>query len=133
VFEHLLPVSLERLASRLARFELPPGTDVVREGDRGDAMYVIDAGSAIVISQGQAVRSLGPGDHFGEIALLHDILRTATVRAATAVTLYAIDRDEFIAACGHPLSASAAATGARARLRELQSLGDRLGTVAPPG
>jgi MFS family permease len=134
VFEHLLPVSLERLASRLARFELPPGTDVVREGELGDAMYVIDAGNATVISQGLTVRSLGPGDHFGEIALLHDVPRTATVRAVTAVTLYAIDRDEFIAACGHPLSASAAATGARVRLRELQALGDRLGAAAtPPG
>jgi CRP-like cAMP-binding protein len=126
LFADLLPVTLERLARCAARVEVPTGTDVVREGEPGYEMFVIAGGNADVVAKGEIVSTLGPGDYFGEIALLRDVPRTATVRAATPLALYTIEREEFIAAaCGHPLSAAVANHGAHARLRELQELGGR--------
>jgi len=132
IFAHLLPVTMERLARCAARVDVRVGTDVVREGELGEAMYVIASGTADVVSAGRTVRTLSVGDYFGEIALLQDVPRTATVRAASPLTLYAIDREEFVAAaCGHPLSSSVAVHGSHDRLRELEQL--RSSEVTPPG
>jgi len=131
IFAHLLPVTMERLARCAARVDVKTGTDVVREGDPGEAMYVIASGTADVVSAGRTVRTLSVGDYFGEIALLQDVPRTATVRAASPLTLYAIDREEFVvAACGHPLSSAVAVQSTHHRLRELEQL---RGPVTPQG
>jgi CRP-like cAMP-binding protein len=62
-----------------------------------------------VSSGGQHVATLGPGDYVGEIALLRDVPRTATVKAKSDVDLYALGRDEFLSAVtGHAASAEAA-------------------------
>jgi MFS family permease len=133
IFAHLLPVTIERLARCAARMDVVPGTDVVTEGEPGEAMYVIASGTADVVSAGRTVRTLSIGDYFGEIALLQDVPRTATVRAASPLTLYAIDREEFVAAaCGHPLSSSVAARGTDERLRELEQLAAGRPSVTPP-
>jgi MFS family permease len=98
-----LPESMqERLARALIEVNVPAGAVVCREGDAGDRFYLIAHGTAEVSNQGQIVNALGPGEAFGEIALLRDVPRQATVTALTDLTLYALERDVFIGAVtGH--------------------------------
>jgi CRP-like cAMP-binding protein len=97
---------------------------VFRAGEVGDRFYVVAAGELVVDVAGAAIRSLGPGQGFGEIALVHDVPRTATVRAATEATLLALDRDPFLAALtGQPRSQSIAANVADGRLADDRARG----------
>jgi CRP-like cAMP-binding protein len=90
---------------------------VIREGEAGDRFYVIATGRLEVERRGHEVRGLGPGDGFGEIALLHRLPRTATVLATEDVTLLAIDSEPFLAALtGQPRSRSIAVGLADQRL-----------------
>ena len=92
----------ERLARALQPVTVAAGETVCREGDVGDRFYLIESGVAEVTAAGQTVNRLGPGDCFGEIALLRDVPRQATVRAVEALLLQALERDVFIAAVtGH--------------------------------
>jgi hypothetical protein len=117
IFAPLRAFSLEQLASSLARVTVPAGEAVFRQGDPGDRFYVIAGGEADVVVDGRTVRSQGPGEHFGEIALLRDSPRTATVLARTDLDLRALDRDDFIAAVtGHAPSVQAADAVVSARL-----------------
>jgi MFS family permease len=109
IFAPLPPVTLEQLASHLSRLRVPAGRTVFRRGDPGDLFYMIGGGEVAVELDGRPQVTLGPGAHFGEIALLRDVPRTATVTAITEVDLYALERDVFIAAVtGHAPSAEAA-------------------------
>jgi CRP-like cAMP-binding protein len=82
---------------------------VVREGETGDRFYVIDDGEAAVTAGGEERRRLGPGEFFGEIALLRDVPRTASVVAVSDLELHALERADFLAAVsGHDPSASEA-------------------------
>lgn len=105
-----LPVpSVEHLASRLRHVTVRSGTPVFEQGDVGVGFYVITAGRADVVGDGAVVRTLGAGDSFGEIALLHDAPRTATVRATADLALIVLDRDVFLdAVCGYSVSADTA-------------------------
>lgn len=98
----MLAVLKENLTERLARtskvFTFAAGDTVFREGDAGDRFYIIDRGTVEVTIRGEFVRLLGPGDSFGEIALLRDIPRTATVTATSELALRAIDRSHFLGA-----------------------------------
>jgi cAMP-dependent protein kinase regulator len=69
------------------------GEDVVRQGEPGDRFYVVLEGTAAVYVGERIVRTLAPADHFGEIALLHDTPRTATVRGLTGLRLFSLDRE----------------------------------------
>jgi len=95
----LLPEpTLERLARSLVRVEAAPGDVVIREGDSGDRFYVIETGMVEVTKSGRHIAQLGPGDYVGEIALLRDVPRTASVTAMTATVFQSLDRAHFIPA-----------------------------------
>ena len=95
----LLPEpTLESLARALKRVEVAAGDVFIREGDHGDVFYVVESGSVEVTKEGRHVAHLGPGDYVGEIALLRDVPRTATVTATSASVLQSLDREHFIPA-----------------------------------
>ena len=100
----LLAVLPPRVVDRLALEADPvvagPGEELVLEGEPGDRFFVIDRGRVQVTRDGQHLRELGPGDWFGELALLRDVPRTATVTAEDEVALWAVERDSFLAAVG---------------------------------
>ncbi|MGH3093787.1 MAG: cyclic nucleotide-binding domain-containing protein, partial [Gaiellaceae bacterium] len=121
IFAPLPAAALEHLAASLVRTELATGGEVFRQGDAGDRFYVVGAGSVAIEIDGARSSELGPGEFFGEIALLRDVPRTATARAASDAELYSLDRDEFIAAVtGHPASVEAADAVIGARLGSLR-------------
>jgi len=97
-FALLPPLQLERLALRLRRLELEAGEVAARQGERGTTWFVLDSGRFGVEVDGRPVRDLGPGEGFGEIALLREGVRTATVTAAEPSVLWALDGDVFLAA-----------------------------------
>ena len=114
IFAPLAAPAVERLAKALVEMRVEAaGSTVFEEGDDGDRFYVIAEGQAEV----ETIRALGPGDFFGEIALLRDVPRTATVRAATPLRLFALDRETFLSTvAGDPTSAEAAGSIVAARL-----------------
>ena len=117
IFSPLSPPVLERLAARLTPVQAKEGEEIIREGDHGDRFYVVSFGEVEVLVDGRPLRREGEGSYFGEIALLRDVPRTATVRAATDVELYALDRDDFLpAVTGHAGSVQAADSVIGARL-----------------
>ncbi len=119
----LPPATLESLAVHAQLVEVPAGSAVFEQGERGDRFYVIEQGTAAVTVDERPAVSLGPGDGFGEIALLRDVPRTATVTAVTDLTLLALQRDEFVAAVtGHAASVAAAGAVVDTRLARPTSL-----------
>jgi Cyclic nucleotide-binding domain len=120
--------TLERIASLLEPVPAAAGTAVFEQGDAGDRFYLVEAGDLVVQRDGAEVARLGPGDYFGEIALVQDVPRTATVRPLTDAALLALDRDEFIAAVtGHAPSREAADAVVMARLGGLRAGAASLG------
>ncbi len=105
MLEALDPPSLEGLAGAAAWIEVPAGIPVIREGDVGDRFYVLETGAVEVTRAGTRIRTLSsPGDSFGEIALLLDVPRTATVTTSAPTVLLVLDRPTFLAAVtGHPV------------------------------
>jgi Cyclic nucleotide-binding domain len=109
IFAPLPPPTLEQLAESLEEVPIEPGRVVVRQGETGDRFYLVRDGTLQVAINGREVQALGPGDSFGEIALLRDVPRTASVTAQSEGMLYALDRDTFISAVtGFAQSLSAA-------------------------
>jgi MFS family permease len=109
--------TLETLALRARRVRFAAGAEVTRQGEPGERFYVIAAGEADVLRDGHKVRREGPGEFFGEIALLRPTPRTATVQAVTELELLALGRDDFVpAVTGHPESAAQADAVIAARL-----------------
>jgi MFS family permease len=102
IFALLEEPVLERLADGAAPVSVAAFQPVVSQGELGDRFYVIAEGRAAVEINDAESRELARGDFFGEIALLRDVPRTATVRALDPLRLYAVERDDFIAAVtGH--------------------------------
>jgi hypothetical protein len=117
IFAPLPPPRLEQLAQLLSERSASPGETIVRQGDAGDDFFLISAGRVRVTVDGAWAGELGPGEGFGEIALLRDVPRTATVEALEETTLHALDRAEFLSALsGHAESAAAAEGVAGRRL-----------------
>ena len=109
----LSPLVVERLAKEQTRRDVEAETWLMREGDLGDAFFLIVSGRLEVIQHGAVLRELGPGDWLGELALLRDAPRSASVRAVSEVSLAVLDRDCFLTAVtGVPRSVEAADTHA---------------------
>jgi CRP-like cAMP-binding protein len=95
LFRDLAPAELDLLLTRLVSLSAAAGRTIVRQGAPGDRFYVIRAGEVDVVRDGRVVRTLGPGDAFGEVALLLDVPRTATVRATAPTELLALSAQDF--------------------------------------
>ncbi len=127
IFAPLPGASLEHLAGRLVPLRLDPGTIIVRQGDAGDRFYIVAEGQVEVTEDGRAISELEAGGYFGEIALIRNVPRTATVTARTPVVVYALDRDDFLAAVtSHAPSSEAAEDVVSARLAGVPVAGARL-------
>jgi Cyclic nucleotide-binding domain len=130
LFAELPAPAIEGLAAALTPVEVPAGTVLIRQGDPGDAYYAIAAGEFDVEQDGRLLRRCGRGDGVGEIALLRDVPRTATVTARTAATVYELNRGPFLTAVlGHAPTRRQAARIADARL----ATDAAAGSSDPPG
>jgi hypothetical protein len=98
MFQPVHPSVLEEMAHRLKSFSLPAGATVVREGDIADRFYVIAEGEVEVSHGDLVVRRETAGDFFGEIGLLRNVPRTATVTAVTDVRVWALEQADFLGA-----------------------------------
>ena len=96
VFDPLPLPALEQLAAGLRPRHVAAGEIVYRQGDAGDGCFIIESGNADVLGDGQPIASVGPGELVGEIALLRQVPRTATVRATTAMDVRLLDGDRFV-------------------------------------
>lgn len=97
LFSHCSRKELAKIAKLSTRVPVKAGKEVTAEGTIGREFLIIVSGNATVHRDGAEVAKLGPGDHFGEIALLAHSPRTATVVADTDLVVEAFDRHEFAA------------------------------------
>jgi cAMP-dependent protein kinase regulator len=95
LFKHLEHARVLDVVNAMWEVAFGPEMVVIRQGDDGDNMYVIEEGELDVLYSGEVVSTLGAGKVFGETALMYNCPRTATIRAKTAVKLWAIDRETF--------------------------------------
>jgi MFS family permease len=124
IFRPLPMPAIDSLALHLGHAHIAAGQEVFHQGHNGDRFYIIQDGEAEVIGDGRLIRTLGAGDGFGEIALLHDIPRTTTVRARTPLELYTLDRRDFVVTIG----------GYQSSAREANTVvDDRLRAFTPAG
>lgn len=98
LFAPLDPNIRETIAHALIPVSVPSGQVIIREGDVSDTFYVIEHGVVVVTADGRELRREDDGDFFGEIGLLLDVPRTATVTAVTDVELLTLSREEFLSA-----------------------------------
>jgi MFS family permease len=111
IFEPLSVATVEPLSQDLTPIEFEAGVDVIVEGEQGDRFYLIETGQVEVFEHGEFRRNEGPGESFGEIALLHDVPRTATVRTTQPTRLLELEREQFlVAVTGHRRSSQVAHT-----------------------
>jgi MFS family permease len=117
-FAPLPAPAMERVMADVIARDAAAGDLLIREGDRGDLFYVIVEGTVEITRGGEHVSQQGPGAYVGEIALLRDVPRTASVTAKTPLRLLALEREPFLlAVTGHPVSHEAARAVATARTR----------------
>ncbi len=112
---------LESLARASATQEVVTGKEVVKEGEPADALYIVESGALTVTSKGAGgdqgpLNSLGPGDYFGEIGLLHRMARTATVAALSPCRLLRVDGAAFLDALSSGVASPSLLEGAQVRL-----------------
>jgi Cyclic nucleotide-binding domain/Major Facilitator Superfamily len=117
IFAPLSLAAKERLAAKLVALDIGAGETIVRAGEVGDRFYIVASGTVRIGLDG-GEKACGAGEYFGEIALLRDVPRTATVTAATETRLYALERADFLSAVtGHALAEAAAEDVVGERLR----------------
>jgi hypothetical protein len=109
LFGPLSLATVEYLAGSMVPVRYQPGEALIEEGARGDDYFLLDEGEVDVEQGGSVIAREGPGAGLGEIALLHDVPRTATVRAASPVAAFSLGREAFLeAVTGHAQSREAA-------------------------
>jgi hypothetical protein len=119
LFSALGPPALEAVARALQRQDVAPGTHLITEGETGDFYYAIGSGEVHVLREGRSLGHRVRGDGVGEVALLRDVPRTATIVAATPVTAYVLDRESFLTAVvGHDMARETAHVIIEERLRD---------------
>jgi MFS family permease len=125
MFAPLSIAAKEYMARRLVSVPVSAGDVVIRVGDPGDRFYIIADGEFDVRAD-SAERKMGGGDYFGEIALLRDVPRTATIRAVADGQLYALERADFLAAVtSHSAARVAGEAVVEERLTGTEPLPDR--------
>lgn len=118
MFAPLDPPTIERMAANLLPVEAAAGERIIEQGSHGDRFYVITGGRVEVRVDGRLVREEGPGESFGEIALLRNVPRTASVTALEGVSMVALERRIFLEAItGQPSSSAIADATVDDRLR----------------
>ncbi len=127
LFQPLSVAAKERVAGNLLLQSVDAGDVVIRAGERGDRFYIVGDGALEITAEG--LRTVADeGDYFGEIALLRDVPRTATVTALVDSGLYVLQRDDFLAAVtAHDGAHAAGHTIADERLARTEELGGRSG------
>jgi hypothetical protein len=101
VFSVLAPRIADRMAREAVAVTAPSGAALITEGEPGNTFFVIADGNVRVTRNGTTLRQLGAGDSFGELALLRDVRRTASVVAIDDVSTWALDRDSFLTAVAY--------------------------------
>jgi CRP/FNR family cyclic AMP-dependent transcriptional regulator len=120
LFSECSQAELRKISKLHERVVVPSGTLLVEQGEPGLLFFVVLAGSASVVRDGRSVSSLGPGDYFGELALLDNSPRSASVTSNTDMTMLVIRQRHF----QRVLQASPALTR-----RLLRAMVDRLRAV----
>jgi CRP-like cAMP-binding protein len=116
LFSSMSKRDLQRIAKASDEIDVPAGKVLVEQGTRGREAFIVLGGTATVRRNGRKVASFGPGDHFGELALLDGGSRTATIVADTPMTVLVIGQREFtgvldeVPGLAHKVLASMAAT-----------------------
>ena len=117
LFAPLSLATVEHLAAAMTPIAYAEGAWLMREGEPGVDYVLIDTGTVEVTQEGRVVRTLGPGSGVGEIALMRDVPRTASVRALAAVTAFSLDQADFLeAVTGHAASRAVATSRVEAQL-----------------
>jgi len=98
IFAPLPEATLEELAAHVEERPFTALETIFDQGDEGDRFYLVESGQIEIMVDGRPARVLGPGDAFGEIALLRDVPRTAGARATSDGVLLSLDRDAFVPA-----------------------------------
>jgi CRP-like cAMP-binding protein len=130
IFESLDERDLEQLAERFQQRTYDRGSPVVSAGSRGLGFFVVGEGEATVRVRGEVARRLGPGDCFGEVALIDGGKRSADIVAESHLHCYGISRDVFRPYVQeHPDVAWALLEELAAKLRKAQPSGDGGGGV----
>jgi MFS family permease len=121
MFAPLSIATKEQVAASLLRVSVPAGEVVIRTGDVGDRFYIVGDGELDIDADGRHTTAY-EADYFGEIALLRDVPRTATVKAAVDSKLYVLRRADFLSAVtGHSAARAAGEAIAEARLKRSRS------------
>jgi len=115
LFEGLQPDQLQRIADWLEPVEVPAGWYLLNQGSYPEGFFVVLDGEVTVERDGVAIGKIGPGDFFGEIALLEDDRRTATVTTATRVKAAVMDAADFFEMCAQIPTISSRITDAAMR------------------
>ena len=95
LFAELSRDELQEMAKTTEDLEVDAGKVLCREGEPAQEFFVIIEGEAEATKDGESLRTMGPGDFFGEIGLIEDIPRTATVTAATELRFFVLTRQSF--------------------------------------
>jgi CRP-like cAMP-binding protein len=122
LFSGVRPKDLKKLGRRMTERSFGEGDVITREGESGLGFFVIEDGNATVSLKGEILRTLGPGDHFGEIALIDGGMRSATIVAGTDLRCRGMSAWEFKPFVEeHPEVAWALLESLVGRFREVES------------